>query len=77
MTRSCFRRGGRRRHHRGFRRRWGGRRRLATFVGYGPGATFTNADATHWPVNYNRGASHAVITFSNGASIDASDFSFM
>jgi Ca2+-binding RTX toxin-like protein len=28
------------------------------FVGYGPGATFTNIDATHWQVNYNGGASH-------------------
>jgi Ca2+-binding RTX toxin-like protein len=46
------------------------------FVGYGPGATFTNIDATRWQVNYNSGASHEVITFLNGASIDATDFSF-
>jgi Ca2+-binding RTX toxin-like protein len=46
------------------------------FVGYGPGATFTNIDATHWQVNFNGGASHEVITFSNGAAIDASDFLF-
>ena len=44
------------------------------FVGYGPGATFTNIDATHWQVNYNAGASHDVITFTNAASIDATDF---
>ena len=44
------------------------------FVGYGPGATFTNIDATHWQVNYNAGASHDVITFANAASIDATDF---
>ena len=47
------------------------------FVGYGPGATFTNIDATHWQVNYNAGASHDQITFSNGAAIDPTDFSFV
>ena len=47
------------------------------FVGYGGGATFTNIDATHWEVNYNGGASHDVITFLNGASVDATDFVFM
>jgi Ca2+-binding RTX toxin-like protein len=46
------------------------------FVGYGPLATFTNIDATHWQVNYNGGASHDVITFSNSATIDPSDFLF-
>ena len=47
------------------------------FVGYGAGATFTNIDATHWQVNYNSGGSHEVITFLNGASIDAADFAFV
>jgi Ca2+-binding RTX toxin-like protein len=47
------------------------------FSGYGAGATFTNIDATHWQVNYNGGASHDVITFSNGASVDPSDFTFI
>ena len=47
------------------------------FVGFGVGATFTNIDATHWEVNYNGGASHDVITFLNGASVDATDFVFM
>ena len=47
------------------------------FVGYGAGATFTNIDATHWQVNYNGGASHEIITFMNGASIDPTDFVFM
>ena len=42
----------------------------------GRGATFTNIDATHWEVNYNGGASHDIITFANGASIDATDFLF-
>jgi glucose/arabinose dehydrogenase len=48
------------------------------FVGYGVGATFTNIDATHWQVNYNpgMGLQHDIITFSNGASIDPSDFTF-
>ena len=47
------------------------------FVGYGTGATFTQNDATHWQVNYNGGTSHEIITFSNGAPIDASDFNFI
>jgi Ca2+-binding RTX toxin-like protein len=47
------------------------------FVGYGPGATFTRSDATHWQVTYNAGASHDLITFSNAASIDASDVMFL
>jgi Ca2+-binding RTX toxin-like protein len=47
------------------------------FVGYGAGATFTNVDATHWQVNYNGGASHEVITFMNGAAVDASDIVFV
>ena len=47
------------------------------FVGYGAGANFTNIDATHWQVNYSGGASHDVITFTNGAAIDASDFAFV
>jgi Ca2+-binding RTX toxin-like protein len=47
------------------------------FVGYGLGATFTQNDATHWQVNYNSGASHEIITFTNGASIDPLDFAFI
>jgi Ca2+-binding RTX toxin-like protein len=47
------------------------------FVCYGPGASFTNIDATHWQVNFNGGASHDVITFMNGAAIDPSDFLFL
>jgi len=47
------------------------------FVGYGAGATFTQNDVTHWQVNYNGGASHEVITFMNGASIDPTDFVFL
>ncbi|RYD68314.1 MAG: tandem-95 repeat protein, partial [Sphingomonadales bacterium] len=46
------------------------------FEGYGAGATFTQIDANHWQVNYNGGTSHEVITFDNGAAIDASDYSF-
>jgi trimeric autotransporter adhesin len=47
------------------------------FIGFGAGATFTQNDATHWQVNYNGGASHDVITFMNGAAVDASDVVFM
>ena len=43
---------------------------MLQFVSYGAGATFTNVDATHWQVNYNGGASHDVITFSNSPAID-------
>jgi trimeric autotransporter adhesin len=46
------------------------------FFGYGAGATFTQNDATHWQVNFNAGASHEIITFSNGAPIDPSDVLF-
>src|SRR5262245_51619082 len=47
------------------------------FEGFGPLATFTNQDATHWVLTYNAGASTEVITFQNGAAIDASDFAFV
>jgi hypothetical protein len=47
------------------------------FIGYGPGATFTNIDATPCQVNYNGGASHELITFYNGAVIDPGDFFFV
>jgi hypothetical protein len=47
------------------------------FERFGPGATFTNVDATHWQITYDDGASHEIITISNGASIDASDFIFV
>jgi Ca2+-binding RTX toxin-like protein len=47
------------------------------FVGYGPGATFTNVDPTHWRLSYNGGASQELITFANGASIDPGDFAFL
>ena len=46
-------------------------------VGYGAGATFTNIDATHWQINFNGGAAHDVITFSNAAAIDVTDFLFV
>ena len=46
------------------------------FVGYGVGATFTQNDAAHWQVNFNGGASHEVITFTNSALINASDVLF-
>ena len=46
------------------------------FVGYGMGATFTNIDPMHWQVTYDGGSSHDIITFSNGAPIDPTDFAF-
>ena len=45
-------------------------------VGYGVGTTFIQNDATHWQVNYNGGSSQEIITFTNGAAIDASDVLF-
>jgi Ca2+-binding RTX toxin-like protein len=50
---------------------------LLEFHGYGPGATFTQNDATHWQVNYNGGTQHDVITFSNAAAVHPSDFVFV
>ena len=50
---------------------------LLQFAGFGGGATFTNIDATHWQINYNAGASHEVIAFSNAAAIDVTDFVFI
>jgi hypothetical protein len=47
-----------------------------SFVGYGPGATFTQQNATQWLITYAGGSSTETITFQNGASIDASDFLF-
>ena len=47
------------------------------FVGYGAGANFTNIDATHWQINFNGGASHDILTFSNAAAIDVTDFLFV
>jgi Ca2+-binding RTX toxin-like protein len=46
------------------------------FVGYGPGATFTQSDATHWVITFNGGLSTETITFANSASIHANDFLF-
>jgi Ca2+-binding RTX toxin-like protein len=47
------------------------------FIGYGPGATLTQNDATHWQIDYNGGASHEIITFSNAAAIHSTDFAFL
>jgi hypothetical protein len=33
--------------------------------------------AAQWQVNYNGGALHEIVTFSNAASIHASDFAFI
>jgi serralysin len=48
--------------------------------GYGTaaaGATFTQIDATHWQITSADGLTVDVITLSNGASVDASDFIFV
>ncbi len=43
----------------------------------GAGATFTNIDVTnHWQINYNGGAPDEIITFMNGAAVDAGDVVF-
>ena len=47
------------------------------FVGFGPGAHFSQIDTMHWEVEYNGGASHETITFANAASIHASDVLFV
>ena len=47
-----------------------------SFFGYGPSATFTNVDATHWQVSYAGGAAHELITFMNGAAVDHTDVLF-
>ena len=50
------------------------------FVGYGTaaaGATFTPIDATHWRINSSDGQIHDIITLSNAASIDISDYTFL
>ena len=49
---------------------------MLEFAGYGPGATFTSVDATHWQVNFANGQ-HEVITFSNAAMVHASDVLFV
>ena len=47
------------------------------FTDFGPGATFSQVDATHWQIDYNAGASSEIITFANAAAIHASDFVFV
>src|SRR5262249_39411452 len=43
------------------------------FVGYGPGAAFTQIDATHWQVVFNGGGGQEIITFANAAAIHPTD----
>ena len=52
------------------------RRGIASFRRLRRRRDFTKIDPTHWQVNYNGGASHDVITFTNAAAIDPSDYSF-
>jgi Ca2+-binding RTX toxin-like protein len=46
------------------------------FLGFGPGATFTNINASQWQVNYG-GSSHDIIAFFGGVAIDPTDFAFV
>ena len=51
---------------------------LSQFVGFGPGATFTEIGASNqWQITYNGGATTEVISFFNSAAIHASDFGFI
>jgi Ca2+-binding RTX toxin-like protein len=47
------------------------------FVGYGPGATFTQVDAFHWQVNSGDGLLHELIWLQNGATVHPSDILFL
>jgi Ca2+-binding RTX toxin-like protein len=47
------------------------------FVGYGPDVLFYSISATQWQLDYNGGMSHEIITLSNAAAPDGSDFSFI
>jgi len=47
------------------------------FVGYGPGATFVQLDATHWQVNSGDGLTHETIMLQNGAAVHAADVLFV
>jgi Ca2+-binding RTX toxin-like protein len=47
------------------------------FTDFGPGASFSQVDATHWRIDYNTGASSEIITFANAAAIHANDFVFV
>ncbi len=49
-----------------------------SFSGYGAGATFTQIGATNqWLLTYNGGANTETLTFSNSASIHATDYVFV
>jgi hypothetical protein len=49
---------------------------MLQFVGYGPGASFTQIDATHWQVNSGDGLVQETIAFQNGAPVHMSDVLF-
>jgi Ca2+-binding RTX toxin-like protein len=50
---------------------------FANFGTAAQGATFIQVDATHWTINSANGLAHETVTFSNGASIHASDYQFV
>jgi Ca2+-binding RTX toxin-like protein len=43
------------------------------FIGYGPGASFTQIDASHWQINSGDGLTHETITLQSGAAVHATD----
>ena len=48
------------------------------FAGYGAGASFHQVGTTdQWQIDYNGGTQHETITFSNHATVHASDFHFV
>jgi Ca2+-binding RTX toxin-like protein len=47
------------------------------FVGYGPGATLQQINATLWQIDYNGGASFEQFTLANGAAVDPGDYTFI
>ena len=47
------------------------------FEGYGPGATFTQVNATTWKIDYFFGLGSEIIRLTNAATVDASDYTFV
>jgi Ca2+-binding RTX toxin-like protein len=47
------------------------------FEGFGPGATFTQASATTWRIDYLFGLRTEIITLTNAATVDPSDYTFI
>ncbi len=50
---------------------------LLKLVGYGPGASLTQTDATHVEIDYDGGAAQEIIALANAAAIQAGDYLFV